>query len=60
MSEIKDKYPNIRTFVEDRVFVELDREELKALLQYIDLDDKIKTIEKVETFKLGLKEGNSL
>lgn len=60
MSEIKDKYPNIRTFVEDRVLVELNREELKALLQYIDLDDKIKTIEKVETFKLGLKEGNSL
>ena len=60
MIEIKNKYPNIRTFVEDRQVIKLSKEELSALLEYISLDDCIERIEKIETFKLGIKEGNML
>lgn len=60
MFKIKNKYPNVRTFVNDRVVIELTKEELQAVLEYISLDDEIEKIEMIETFKLGLKEGNSL
>lgn len=60
MTKIKNKYPNVRTFVDDRVAIELTKEELQAVLEYISLDDDIERIEKIETFKLGIKEGNSL
>ncbi len=59
MSAIKDKYPNVRTFVEDGEVVNLTMEELKAVLEYISLDDDIEKLEKIETFKLGIKEGIS-
>lgn len=60
MTKIKNKYPNVRIFIEDRMVIELTKEELQAVLEYISLDDDIEKIEKIETFKLGLKEGNSL
>lgn len=59
MSAIKDKYPNVRTFVEDGEVVNLTIEELKAVLEYISLDDDIEKLEQIETFKLGIKEGIS-
>ena len=58
---IKTEYPNVRLFVEDRtVTTKLTKEELNAVLEYMSLDDDIERIEKIETFKLGLKEGNWL
>ncbi len=61
MREIKNKYANVRLFIEDRVVTaNLTKEELKAVLEYINLDDEIERIEKIETFKLGLKKGNWL
>lgn len=36
------------------------KEELNAVLEYINLDNEIERMEKIETFKLGLKEGNWL
>ena len=61
MREIKNKYANVRLFIEDRVVTaNLTKEELKAVLEYINLDDEIERIEKIETFKLGLREGNWL
>ena len=61
MREIKNKYANVRLFIEDRVVTaNLTKEELKAVLEYINLDDEIERIEKIETSKLGLKEGNWL
>lgn len=61
MRKIKNKYPNVRLFIEDRVVTaNLTKEELNAVLEYINLDDEIERIEKIETFKLGLKEGNWL
>ena len=59
MRAIKNKYPNVRTFVDDRQVVDLTKEELKAVLEYISLDDDIERLEKIETFKLGIKEGIS-
>lgn len=59
--KIKNKYPNVRLFIEDRVVTaNLTKEELKAVLEYINLDDEIERIEKIETFKLGLRERNWL
>ena len=61
MRERKNKYAKVRLFIEDRVVTaKLTKEELKAVLEYINLDDEIERIEKIETFKLGLKEGNWL
>ena len=55
MREIKNKYANVRLFIEDRVVTaNLTKEELKAVLEYINLDDEIERIEKIETFKLWL------
>jgi len=59
MSAIKNRYPNVRTFVEDGEVVNLTMEELKAVLEYISLDDDIEKLEQIETFKLGIKEGIS-
>lgn len=60
MNEIKVKYPKLRTFLEDRETIELTKEELKAVIEYINLKEKIEDIEKVEMFKLGLKEAKCL
>lgn len=59
MRVIKNKYPNVRTFVDDRKVVKLTMEELKAVLEYISLDDDIDKLETIEIFKLGIKEGIS-
>lgn len=59
MRAIKNKYPNVRTFVDDRQVVDLTKEELKDVLEYISLDDDIERLEKIEIFKLGIKEGIS-
>lgn len=60
MNEIKTQYSNVRTFLEDRKAIELTKEELNAVLNYISLKEKIEDLEKIEMFKLGLKEGNWL
>ncbi len=59
MRAIKDKYPNVRTFIDERKPINLMEEEQKALLEYISLDNDIEELEKIETFKLGIKEGIS-
>lgn len=60
IEKIKDKYPKIRTFLEDEKIIKLTDEELKGLLEVINLNNDIQSLEIVETFKLGLKEGNFL
>lgn len=60
MNEIKTQYSKVRIFLEDRQAIELTKEELNAILNYISLKEKIEDIEKVEMFKLGLKEKNWL
>lgn len=60
IEKIKDKYPKIRTFLEDEKIIKLTDEELKEVLEVISLNKDIQNLEIVETFKLGLKEGNLL
>lgn len=56
MNEIKKQFDNVRIFLEDREAIELTKEELKAVIEYMNLKEKIEDIEKIEMFKLGLKE----
>ncbi len=58
--EIKEKYPNVRHFIDEDVITELSQKELKAVSEIINLSKKCERIELVETFKLGLKEGWSI
>lgn len=60
MLEIKEKYPNIRKYIEKDDVVELNKKELEVLKEYLSLMEEIQDIELVETFKLGLKEGKGL
>lgn len=60
MNNIKNKYPKIRLFIDDETITELNKEELQVLLEYINLDNCIEKLEKLEIFKLGIKEGNLL
>lgn len=58
--EIKEKYPKVRYFIEDGTTEELTKEELNAVYNYNLLVEKIDNIEKVEIFKLAIKESNFL
>ena len=58
--EIKEKHPKVRYFIEDGATEELTKEELNAIYNYILLVEKIDNIEKVEIFKLAIKESNFL
>lgn len=60
MNQIKTQYSNVRIFLEDRQAIELTSEELNAVINYISLKEKIEDIEKIEMFKLGLKESEWL
>lgn len=60
ITEIKEKYPKIRQYIEKDEVVKLSQEELEVLKEYFSLIEEIQDIELVETFKLGLKEGKAL
>lgn len=53
---IKNKYPNITKYLEDNEIVELKKEDLRAILKVLELQEKIDYIEQKECFKLGFKE----
>ncbi len=60
MSKIKEDYPNVMNFIERSEIIELNKNEIKALSEYLKLADDIQDIELVETFKLGLKDSSLL
>lgn len=60
MSKLKEDYPNVMNFIERSEIVELNKNEIKALSEYLKLADDIQDIELVETFKLGLKDSSLL
>lgn len=60
IDDIKKQYPNVTSLLEDNKIVELSMEELKALNECLILTDKLKEIELVETFILGLKDDSLL
>lgn len=54
--EIKNKYPNAVTLLEDGENVKLNDEEEKAIIEILNLQEEINMIELKESFKLGFKE----
>ena len=54
--KIMEEYPKARTFLEDEKIIDMTEEEKKAVLEIIDIQEKIKIIELKEAFKLGGKE----
>lgn len=54
--KIKVENPNVRTFLEDREAVQLTDVELNAVLDVLEVEGDIDTIETIETFKLGARE----
>lgn len=56
ISAIKDKYPKVQEYLEDKTIIDMTDEEKEAVLKIIDLQDDIAIIEELESFKLGFKE----
>lgn len=50
------KYPRVQQFLEDENIEELSHDEMKTILDIIDLQEEIKVLELKEAFKLGEKE----
>ena len=61
MQEIKNKYPNVRLYIEDEeIDKNLNKEELKAVLEIIEIENNMNALEIEEAFRLGLKENEML
>lgn len=59
--QIKEKYPNVRLFIEDEeINKTLNTDELRAVLDIIEIEHDISALEVEEAFKLGLKENEML
>lgn len=58
--KIKQKYPRVQEFIECKMGDDFTKEEIDAILQWIDLDDTIRIIEQEEIYKIGLKDGVEL
>ena len=54
--EIKNKYPNVVTLLEDGEKIKLNDEEENAIIEILKLQEEINMIELKEYFKLGFKE----
>lgn len=56
ISELKYKYPNVRTFLEEKEPIDLKDDEQYAMLNVLDYEIELDIIELKESFKLGFKE----
>lgn len=54
--KIKAKNPNIRAIFEDSEVVQLTKDEVKAIIDMLEIEGNIDTIETIENFKLGARE----
>ena len=54
--EIKNKYPNVVTLLEDGEKTKLNDEEENAIIEILKFQEEINLIELKEAFKLGFKE----
>lgn len=60
IEEIKKKFPKIRNFFENDEITEFSKEEIKAILDIVELHNDRAMYEGDEMFKIGLKEGKAL
>lgn len=56
ISELKCKYPNVRTFLEEKEPIDLREDEQYAMLNVLNYEIELDIIELKECFKLGFKE----
>ena len=56
ISELKYKYPNVRTFLEEKEPIDLKDDEQYAMLNILNYEIELEIIELKECFKLGFKE----
>ena len=56
ISELKYKYPNVRTFLEEKEPIDLREDEQYAMLNVLNYEIELDIIELKECFKLGFKE----
>ena len=56
ISELKYKYQNVRTFLEEKEAIDLRDDEQYAILNVLDYETELDVIELKESFKLGFKE----
>ena len=54
--KVKADNPNIRAIFEDKEAVQLTEDEVKAVLDMLEIEGEINTIETIENFKLGARE----
>ena len=60
IEDIKTKYPKVKACIEDENIIELSKEEIKAVLDIKNLNDKLEYIGIEEVFKIGVCEGISI
>lgn len=56
IEQTKSKYPNVRTFLEEKEVIELRNDEQYAVLDILSDQETLDLLELKETFKLGFKE----
>lgn len=54
--KLKEKYPNVRTFFEEKEITDFDSDELKAILDILDIREQKDILEQKLCFKLGIME----
>ncbi len=54
--KLKEKYPNVIKFLEEKEQVELSKEEQETIWSILELHGELDVIELKEAFKLGFKE----
>lgn len=57
IGKLKEKYPRVCEFIENKKIANFTREEIKAISEIIELDSSMHSIIEDESFKLGIKEG---
>lgn len=57
MNEIKEKYPRVMEFLEDKDIIENPtKEEQKAIFDILDITEEMAILEEKEIFKMGMRE----
>lgn len=56
IGKLKEEYPNVIKFLEEKENVELNNAEQKAIWEILELQGELDVIELKESFKLGFKE----
>lgn len=57
MTEIKEKYPRVMEFLEDKDIIENPtKEEQKAIFDILDITEEMAILEEKEIFKMGMRE----